>query len=251
MFGLDESLASVSDGRALLVIVLVAIALGLRHATDPDHLAAVTTLLASRQDSSARAAGRLGAAWGLGHATTLVLFGLPIVLFSAYLPERAQTAAETSVGVLIAGLAVWLLIRWRRGAFNVHVHDHEHGAAVHSHLHAHGEAHAHAHGHTARSRTPLQAYGIGLIHGAGGTAGFGVLLLATIESRVVAVLALGLFAVFTAVSMAIVTAGLGHTLSRPHVRRSFGRLAPVFGMLSLVFGVWYALGAQSIVPYAF
>src|SRR5437867_7655241 len=138
MFGLDEYIAHASDGTTLLLVVAIAILLGLRHATDPDHLAAVTTLIASDERRSTQRARRLGFVWGLGHATTLFGFGLPIVLFGAYLPERAQQAAETSVGLVIIGLAVWLLVRWRRGAF--HLHDH-------THLYAHGDDRGHSHGH--------------------------------------------------------------------------------------------------------
>ena len=76
-------------GASIGVVLLVAVLLGLRHATDPDHIAAVTTLVASRQHAS-RAAARLGAFWGLGHALTLVLFGLPILLFALARPAAAE-----------------------------------------------------------------------------------------------------------------------------------------------------------------
>src|SRR5436190_6681218 len=115
MFGLDTWLAGFSDGTTLLVVALVAVVLGLRHATDPDHLAAVTTLIAGTEERASRAAARLGLAWGLGHATSLFAFGVPVVLFKAYLPTPVEQAAETSVGLLIVGLAIWLLVRWQRG----------------------------------------------------------------------------------------------------------------------------------------
>ena len=67
MFGLDDKIATMSDGATLLVVVVVALVLGLRHATDPDHLAAVTTLIASGKERAARSAARLGFVWGLGH----------------------------------------------------------------------------------------------------------------------------------------------------------------------------------------
>src|SRR5919202_4452844 len=117
MFGLDDKIASFSDGTTLAVVLAVSILLGLRHASDPDHLAAVTTLVASGRERVGRAAARLGLAWGLGHATSLFAFGLPVVLYSAYLPEAVQRWAETSVGFVIVGLAVLLLVRWQRGQF--------------------------------------------------------------------------------------------------------------------------------------
>jgi hypothetical protein len=97
----------------------------------------------------------------------------------------------------------------------------------------------------------LQAYGIGLVHGIGGSAGVGVLLLASIPSHSLAIVCLAVFAFFTAVSMSLLSSGFGLTLSRPRVRRSFAQLAPALGLVSLAFGIWYALGAQSLVPYVF
>ncbi|CAN5249284.1 hypothetical protein BH18ACT12_BH18ACT12_23030 [soil metagenome] len=226
MFGLDEGIASFSNGGTLLIVAAVSILLGLRHASDPDHLAAVSTMIASGRDRAARHAARLGFAWGLGHATTLFVFGLPVVLYSAYLPEAAQKAAETTVGFVIVLLAVMLLTRWRRGFYR----------QTTPHLHA-------------RSRTSFQAYGIGLVHGMGGTAGVGLLLLATIDSRPLAIVALAIFAFGTAVSMTMLSTGFGFAFSRAPVRRSFDHLAPALGTLSLLFGVWYALGAQGLVPY--
>ena len=247
MPGLDNWVAHFSDGTTLGVVALVAIVLGLRHASDPDHLAAVTMLIASGRERSARAAARLGFAWGLGHATTLFGFGLPIVLSKAFLPESVQRGAETGVGLVISALAVWLLVRWRRGLFHVHVHPRD------GSLHAHGHTHpAGTHAHRPRSaRSPHQAYAIGLLHGIGGSAGVGVLLLAAIHDRAIAVAALALFAVFTALSMALLSTGFGAALTSGPVRRSFAKLAPVLGLASLAFGVWYALGALSLAPYFF
>src|SRR5918996_5801473 len=105
MFGLDDHIAGFSNGTTLLVVVAVSVLLGLRHASDPDHLAAVTTMIASRRGHAAR----LGLTWGLGHAASLFAFGVPVVLYSAYLPERVQAGAETAVGFVIVVLAVRLL----------------------------------------------------------------------------------------------------------------------------------------------
>jgi hypothetical protein len=228
MFGLDDKIASLGSGEAFLLVSLIAVLLGLRHATDPDHLTAVTTLIAGDSHHDHRKARSLGFVWGLGHATTLFAFGVPIVLAKSYLPETVQRGAETAVGILIIGLAVRLLVRWRQGAF----HD--------------GPGHRHSHG-----RTPMQAYGIGLIHGMGGSAGVGVLLLAAIPDRAEAVVALALFAACTAVSMAIASSTFGYALTRPPVLRRFATLAPALGALSLVFGIWYSLGATGAVPYVF
>src|SRR6476619_5527236 len=101
MFGLDHTIAASSDGASIWIVLAVAVVLGLRHATDPDHLVAVTTLVAGGQERAARRAGELGLAWGLGHAATLFAFGLPIVLLDQALPQAAQQAAETAIGLVI------------------------------------------------------------------------------------------------------------------------------------------------------
>lgn len=246
MLGLDEKIAAFSDGASVWIVLGVALLLGLRHATDPDHLAAVTTLVASGKERAARSAGSLGLAWGLGHAVALFAFGLPILLLNEYLPARVQQGAETGIAVVIVYLAARLLLRWRRGYF--HVHAHVHGATSHAHLHVHETA-GQAHSHAGRSR--LGALAIGLAHGVGGSAGVGVLIVASVESTALAVASLAILAVFTAVSMSILSTGFGLTLVSRPVQAAFNGVAPALGAASLAFGVWYAGAAWSLAPYPF
>lgn len=233
MFGLDDWLAGMSEGASIGVVLFVAVLLGLRHATDPDHIAAMTTLVASGRERVARSAAGLGAWWGVGHGITLVVFGIPILLAERYLPERVQQGAETAVAVLIVFLAVRLLVRWRHGYFDLHAHPHP------------DRDHRHA------VRTPAGALGVGLVHGMGGSAGVGVLLLAAIPSETVAVVSLLLLALFTAVSMTIVTVGFGLTLTTRPLAAVSSRMIPALGALSLAFGVWYAAAAWALAPYPF
>jgi ABC-type nickel/cobalt efflux system permease component RcnA len=238
LFGVDELIAGLANGGPTVVLG-VALLLGVRHATDPDHLVAVSTLMATEDERRARRATVLGLSWGLGHAATLILCGLPIVLFNGYLPDWAQQAAEALIGLVIVLLGVRLLAKWRRGRF--HAHPHAHGAVVHRHLHAHAsESHAHEH---VSLRSPTQAFGIGCLHGVGGSAAVGVLLLASIPSGTEAAAALVLFALATAFSMAAVSSGIGYALASPLVGRRFVRLVPVFGAATLFFGAWYATAA--------
>jgi hypothetical protein len=220
MFGLDDYIAGLSSGGSILIVLIVATLLGLRHATDPDHIAAVTTLMATGRERARRRAAALGVWWGLGHALTLVVFGVPILLFEAYLPDVVQRGAETAVAALIVFLAVRLLVR--------HRHRHEHGHEV---------------------RSPFAAFGIGLVHGMGGSAGIGVLLLAAIPSTSLALASLVVLALFTAVSMTMVTTGFGAALT---ARQGIATaVAPVFGVASLAFGFWYAAAAWSLMSYPF
>jgi len=233
MFGLDDSIAGLSEGASIGLVLLVAVLLGLRHATDPDHIAALTALVASGRERAARSAAGLGAWWGAGHAVTLVALGTPILLAERLLPERFQQGAETAVAALIAFLGIRLLTRWRHGYFDLHAHPHPDP------------------GHRHPVRTPLGAFGIGLVHGIGGSAGVGVLLLAAIPSAALAVASLLVLALFTTVSMTVVTAGFGLALTTPRAAASASAAVPAVGVASLAFGLWYAAAAWSLAPYPF
>jgi hypothetical protein len=247
MFGLDELIARM--GGSGLMAFVVALLLGLRHATDPDHLTAVSTLFLGDARNGPRRATVLGLAWGLGHATTLFAFGVPVVLFRRYLPDPVQRAAEGAIGLVIIALAIRLLVRWHRGYF--HVHPHSHGSVQHAHPHAHEHPHAaagqpiaHAHPHAeGLGRSPLTAFGIGMAHGVGGSAAVGVLLVGAVSGQLPGVLAVLVFAAATAVSMALVSTAFGHALARGMVQRRLTELVPLLGAASLLFGVWYSLGA--------
>jgi len=236
MLGLDDWIAGLSGNASVAVVVLVGALLGLRHATDPDHLAAVSTLVAGGRERAVRDAARLGAWWGLGHAVTLVGFGIPILLAQRFLPEDVQRGAETAVAALIVFLAARLLVRWRHARL----------ARIRAAAH---DDHGHTHRHPVR--TPFAAFGVGLVHGMGGSAGVGVLLLAAIPSETVAVVALAVLALFTAVSMTIVTSGFGVALSRPRFGDAAAKAAPALGLTSLAFGLWYAAAVWSLAPYPF
>src|ERR671931_2945299 len=145
MFGIEDFLSGLGHGHGTAVVIAVAFLLGVRHASDPDHLVAVSTLVAGMRDGAARTAARLGAAWGLGHATTMLAFGIPVVLLHAFLPHVVEQTAEALVGAIIILLAVRLLLKWRRGAFHAHVHAHDGRRHVHVHAHANNASHRHAH----------------------------------------------------------------------------------------------------------
>jgi ABC-type nickel/cobalt efflux system permease component RcnA len=234
---------------AIWVILLVSLALGLRHASDPDHLAAVTTLIASEKGGGgARKAGLMGFSWGLGHGTSLVLIGLPLVLLGRYLPGPVHEAAETLIGVIIIILAARLLVRWRRGHFHAHAHSHD-GEPVHRHVHSHESGSSHGHAHQVSFRTPLSSYGIGLVHGIGGSGGLTLLLLSTIQGAAHATVALVIFAGGAAASMVLLSTAFGLAIARGPIGRNFERLIPALGALGLAFGTWYVLGALGIVAY--
>jgi ABC-type nickel/cobalt efflux system permease component RcnA len=250
MATIDGWLEGILHGpTALWFVLVISLLLGLRHASDPDHLAAVTSLIASEKDGSGlRKAGLMGLSWGLGHGTSLVLIGLPLVLLERYLPGPVQQAAETLIGGIIIFLAVRLLVRWRQGHFHAHVHSHDDGEA-HRHVHSHESDTSHEHAHKVLLRTPLSSYAIGLVHGIGGSGGLTLLLLSTIPSAARATDALLVFAGGTAISMVLLSTAFGLAIARGPIGRNFERLVPALGALGAAFGAWYMLGALGIVTY--
>lgn len=234
--------------------LLMALLLGLRHATDPDHLTAVSTLLLNDREGGSRRAAVLGLAWGLGHATTLTAFGLPVILYSRFLTQPLQRAAEGLVGVLIILLAARLLCRWRRGYFHAHLH--RHGSVYHVHPHGHTRSKAardhpvqHTHSHSdALGRSPVESFSVGLLHGVGGSAAAGVLLVGMSGGKLEGVVALLVFAGATAASMALLSIVFAHTLARGAIRRRIDELVPLLGTAGVLFGAWYSLDALQVWP---
>jgi ABC-type nickel/cobalt efflux system permease component RcnA len=238
---LDGSLTELFAGAPLLVALGIAFVLGLRHASDPDHLVAVTSLVAA-EDGDTRAALRLGAWWGIGHAFTLLAIGLPLIAFKSELPGWLERGAEFGVGIVIAALAARVCSKWARGDYRAGPHLHAHHSDVpvearHRHL-RHGDAGAHAHRDV---RTPRQAFAIGLLHGVAGTGAVVLLLIAALPTRLEAAAALAVFAPVSILSMAGLTGAWAWVLTRPVIEPVYRAvLIPALGVLGLLFGAWYA-----------
>jgi high-affinity nickel permease len=234
---LDSSLEGLFAGSSFLVAMLVALALGLRHASDPDHLVAVTSLVAGDR-GDVRGAARLGAWWGAGHATALLALGIPLILLKSSLPAWLERGAETAVGAVILMLALRIVVKWVRGDYRSGLHGHipEAEEADHRHLYRDRDP---GHRHQ-RVRTPQQALGIGLLHGLAGTGAVVVLLIAALPSKLEAAAALAIFAPMSVLSMTICTTGFAWLLTRRLVDPLFRTvLIPAFGLFGLLFGAWY------------
>ena len=208
---LDSVLTGLFDGAPLLVALGIAFLLGLRHASDPDHLVAVTSLVAA-EDGDTRKAARLGAWWGIGHASALVAIGVPLIAFKTELPGWLESAAEKAIGAVILLLAARVIYRWARPR-----------------------------AHALRLRTSRQAASIGLLHGLAGTGAVVVLLIAALPTQLEAALALAVFAPMSIVSMTACTAGFAWVLTRPVVEPVYRTvLVPGLGVFGVMFGLWYA-----------
>jgi hypothetical protein len=233
---LDSLLTGMFDGAPLIVALGIAFLLGIRHASDPDHLVAVTSLVAAEDGDTGKAA-RLGAWWGAGHATALVAIGIPLIVFQAELPGWLVSGAEKAIGAVILVLAVRVIVKWMRGDYRATAHAHEGGHRRRRHLRSGVGS---AHGHVA-VRSPAQAASIGLLHGLAGTGAVVLLLIAALPTQLEAALALAVFAPMSIVSMAACTAAFAWVLTRPIVEPVYRTvLIPGLGLFGVMFGLWYA-----------
>jgi high-affinity nickel permease len=239
----------------LLSIIAIGFFLGMRHATDPDHVIAVTTIV-SHQRKTARAA-LIGAFWGLGHTVTILVVGSAIILFNLVIPARVGLAMELSVGLMLIVLGVWNLASFMRSVpvatdhTVIHSHTHSHGDLVHTHVHVHApENDLHALGNTSLSHLDksLSKVGIyqfvrplvvGIVHGLAGSAAVALLILASIRDSSWAIAYLLVFGVGTIAGMMLITMGIASTLRVVGDRFQIfsRRLAMLTGLLSIGFGL--------------
>ncbi len=250
--------------NALLPILLLGFFLGMRHATDSDHVVAVTTIV-SRQRSIWSAAWT-GIFWGVGHSLTLLVVGGAIILFGVVVPQRLGLSFEFCVALMLILLGGINLKATFRSVENVsaaqvpaaaHNHTHQHGDYVHSHHHGHEQS---THGHAEKSVPPaildrhfggwkiyqvLRPFFIGTVHGLAGSAAVALLVLPIIHDPAWSMGYLAIFGVGTIAGMMLITAAIAVPVSystRFHfLHRHLGTAA---GFLSVGFGLFlvYQIG---------
>jgi high-affinity nickel permease len=247
--------------------------LGMRHATDADHVVAIATIV-SRQ-RTLRGSALIGGAWGLGHTLTILVVGGAIILFGVVIPARVGLAMELAVGIMLVLLGLLTLtglgrvIREAAGTRagraipgHVHVHDHLAHGYPHDHAHAHGDyVHQHAHGHGAedhghrddetplalidRSLGGLSIYNclrpliVGIVHGLAGSAAVALLVLAAVRDPGWAMAYLLLFGVGTVLGMMLITTALAapFAFSWSSLPRFNWQLRVASGLISFGFGL--------------
>jgi len=246
-----------------LSILAVGFFLGMRHATDPDHVIAVTTIV-SNQRNKARAA-LIGAFWGVGHTLTIFVVGAGIILFNLVIPVRVGLSMELSVAVMLIILGLINVSAFLRsmpaasihsydGEQVIHSHPHSHGDYIHNHPHAHHpDGHPHPPDHTPLAwldrvlgKIGLYQYVrplvVGVVHGLAGSAAVALLVLTTIRDPRWAIAYLLVFGVGTIAGMMLITMSLASafTLVGKGRQKFSRRLALASGLLSLGFGLLVA-----------
>jgi hypothetical protein len=250
-----------------LAILAIGFFLGMRHATDPDHVIAVSTIV-SRERSIPKA-GLIGILWGCGHTLTIAAVGTAIILFGLVIPPRAGLTLEFSVGLMLILLGVLNLtgaVKWlseklspsHPSVTGTHAHIHEHGGHVHLHWHSHSAIEDHHRESLSPPRWlrgPFARLGlfhalrpllVGIVHGLAGSAAVALLVLSTIGQPKWAVLYLLIFGVGTIVGMMLITAALALPFSFAGQKFAWLNrgLITASGVLSLGFGLFvcYQIG---------
>lgn len=219
-----------------LVAAALGLAEGARHAFEPDHLAALSTLAQERP--GARDGLVAGVAWGLGHTTSLVLLGGALTFAQTSVPPRAAAALELAVGGMLVALGARALRRAAREGRAGERHGHHHGA--HFHVHAAPVEHLHAGRWTLATRPLL----VGLVHGLAGSGAVSALVLSTLPDTGSRLGFIGLFGAGSVLAMGLLSAALGTPLARLMARPGWeARLAGLVGLLSLTLGGAWGLAA--------
>jgi ABC-type nickel/cobalt efflux system permease component RcnA len=251
----------------VLSIIALGFFLGMRHATDPDHVIAVTTIVS--RERSIGAAAWIGALWGLGHTITIFAVGAGIILVGWVIPTRLGLSMEFSVGLMLILLGILNLtgmLQWVNDQFltsspgspSVHSHPHSHGGHVHTHPHVHSpESHSHSTENTSlgfldRAFGKLGVYQVlrplvvGLVHGLAGSAAVALLVLTTIRQPRWAVAYLLVFGIGTIAGMMLITAAIAvpFTYASNRFTNLNRTLRIATGLLSLAFGLFltYQIG---------
>jgi len=228
---------------SVLWVIGLGLLLGIQHATDPDHVLAVATIVSREPRFSSGVL--IGALWGLGHTVTLATAGGAIILLNLTVPLVVARSLELAVALMLVGLGAVRLFATFRGMSHIppeHLsvrHAHGHGGAFHSHLHSHGGVtHKHPHLHPSkRLLAALRPVGVGqairsltvgLVHGLAGSAAAALLVLSTIQTPAWALAYLGVFGAGTILGMMAITAAL----AAPFVvsARRFARVNQALGI---------------------
>ncbi len=220
---------------AVMTVFGVGFLLGLRHALEPDHMIAVSTI-ASRSGSLFKAA-MAGIFWGIGHTLTLLIVGLLLIGVRVAIPPIVEQWLEAGVGIMLIVLG-WMSVRsiWRE---KVHVHAHEHDGERHIHFHSHKSQRDHEHRHVINPQRT--SFLIGMIHGFAGSGALAMMTMASIETTMQAIIYILLFGIGTILGMLMFTLllGLPFILFANSSEKTVQVLSIATGFLSIIYGAYY------------
>ncbi len=238
---MDPSLTS----AGVLALLGLGLIFGLKHATEVDHVVAVSTIVS--QNRNLLRSAMVGALWGAGHTIALLVTGVIVLLLRITIPENVSNWLEFCVALMILGLGANALWRALRKGREVHVHKHTHDGVSHVHIHfheattRHGESQSSTHTH-AVSSIGIKPVLVGTLHGLAGSGALTLLVLTQIKSAWLGLLYLAIFGVGSIIGMLLMSGliGLPFALTARNLSGLHHRLQAAAAGLSIAFGLWYA-----------
>jgi ABC-type nickel/cobalt efflux system permease component RcnA len=232
----------------IFVILSLGLVFGLKHATEVDHVVAVTTIV-SRHKNVFRSA-LVGGLWGMGHTASLFVVAVIVLSLRIAIPEVVSAWLEFGVAIMIIGLGVSALWRALRKSGHVHVHQHDHDGLSHTHVHFHEHETRHEptagsqHSHNV-SRVGWKPVVVGMVHGLAGSGALTLLVLTQIGSPWLGLFYVLTFGLGSIVGMLLMSAliGLPFAIASAKLTHIHHGLQTAAAVLSICFGVWYAFSA--------
>jgi len=229
----------------ILAVLSIGLVFGLKHATEVDHVVAISTIV-SREKNVFRSAV-VGALWGAGHTASLLIVSVIVLSLRVAIPERVSGWLEFGVALMITSLGISALWRAVRKNAEVHVHQHGHDGLSHAHVHFHENYNKTApashspHSHVV-SLIGWKPVLIGMMHGFAGSGALTLLLLTQISSSLLGFLYVGTFGFGSIVGMLLMSGliGLPFAFSSREVPHVHQALQPLAAVVSICFGIWYA-----------
>jgi sulfite exporter TauE/SafE len=217
---------------SLLSVLFLGFFLGIKHAIEPDHVIAVSTI--ASQSKKLWRSSLAGVFWGIGHTTTLFIFGIILIFMKGQIPKEWAMSFEFLVGILLVYLGVTSILSLKK----VHHHEHQHNEVVHDHFHERAEPNPHMHQHKKISYS--KSLLIGLVHGLGGSAAMVLLTMSSVTSVWEGAIYILIFGLGTTVGMLGFTTiiGIPFVLSAKKENVNL-KLTRITGAISTVFGVYY------------
>lgn len=234
----------------LFAVLTIGLLFGLKHATEVDHVVAISTIVSRHQNVFRSAV--VGALWGVGHTASLLVTGVLVLSLRVAIPETVSNWLEFGVALMIIGLGVSALWRASRTSSEVHIHQHSHDGLSHTHVHFHEKENQHqpdlriTHSH-AVSRVGWKPVFVGMVHGLAGSGVLTLLVLTQISSSLLGFLYVATFGFGSIAGMLLMSAliGLPFAFASKKLTNLHHGLQTAAAIFSICFGVWYAYRASS------
>ncbi|MEH7307284.1 urease accessory protein UreH domain-containing protein [Neobacillus drentensis] len=219
---------------SFLSILALGFVLGIKHAIEPDHVIAVSTI--ASQSKKLFRSSLAGVFWGIGHTATLFIIGIILIFMKGEIPEKWAMSLEFLVGIMLVYLGASTLLSFK----NIHVHQHEHDGENHKHVHSHTNSGQHVHKHKYKNVSYLKSLVIGLVHGLAGSGAMVLLTMSTVKSVWEAAVYILIFGVGTIIGMLFFTTiiGIPFVFSTKKLRLN-QTLTQITGAISIMFGIFY------------